>query len=229
MRNFISGGTENEVLVKLIEGVSEQMKPRLKEAWEEPTALAADKTKELKKLLATEDKRELTKNQPNYFTRKMRALAALKDCIRYQSLNEQGNGSGSGLGMLYRGNTSSAAGTSLFATQHALRQDRRHRRSGSVKLGMKVDQTKENGHVSAFTPVKTRDLDIKILQEKTQQAEIKRKDQVQLNHFEVECILIRIVFISGVLKRKIYGKTILYLTHLCSWLDANVDCGNFAR
>ncbi|XP_075245968.1 sodium leak channel NALCN-like isoform X2 [Convolutriloba macropyga] len=185
MRNFITSGAEFEVLVKLIESVNEQIKPRLKEAWEEAALCGpGDKTKELKNKLATEDKREQTKHQPNYFTRRLRSLAALKDCIRYQSMNEQGNGSGSGLGMLYRGNTA-PAGNSLFATQHALRQDRRHRRSGSVKLGMKLDQTKENGHVSAFTPVKTRDLDIKILQEKTQQAEIKRsakEENLRENH-----------------------------------------------
>ena len=89
-------------------------------------------------------------------------------------MNEQGNGSGAAFGLVYRGRLPNGGNSSLFATQHALRQDRRHRRSGSVKLGLKLDHTKENGHVSSFTPVKTRDLDIKILQEKTQQAEIKR-------------------------------------------------------
>ncbi len=171
MRNFVSSGSELEVLVKYIESANEQLKPRLKEVWEETTN-HVQKAKELKKLLATASKRDLMPHQPNYFTRRMRSLSALKDCNRYQGLNEQGSGSGSGLGLLYRG---VGAGTSsLFATQHAIRQDRRHRRSGSVKLGMKIEHSKENGHVNAFTPVKTRDLDIKILQEKTQQAEIKR-------------------------------------------------------
>ena len=84
MRNFITSGAEFEVLVKLIESVNEQIKPRLKEAWEEAALCGpGDKTKELKNKLATEDKREQTKHQPNYFTRRLRSLAALKDCIRY--------------------------------------------------------------------------------------------------------------------------------------------------
>ena len=82
MRNFIGAGSELEVLMKLVGNPSDQIKPRLKEFWEEEEPQTMTKTVKLKQLLASASKAEMSRHQPSYATRRARSLAALKDCNR---------------------------------------------------------------------------------------------------------------------------------------------------
>lgn len=110
------------------------------------------------------------------------------------------------------------------------RSIRRSVRSGSIKLKQTYEHLMENGDIGVNRVTSSRarphDLDIKLLQAKRQQAEMRRSIFSFVVVSSLNCIPFGVVEIKG---RKICGKIIHFSTHLYLQCPGKVNLGRSAR